>query len=144
MFGRSRAGVPRVRRGGLPNLLTVSQEREREPRIGNPRYTQSPSARDLLPSNRVSGETLSRRSLRTTPFVWRCMHSPAYTCIHVHFGDFTCVHLRSPLLISLQLRLQLESEVPGVPPQAFEPWRDNRVLAVPLHAPDLVPLEYEA
>ena len=34
------------------------------------------------------------------------MHSPAYTCIHAHFRDFTCVHLRSFLLISLQLRLQ--------------------------------------
>jgi hypothetical protein len=35
------------------------------------------------------------------------MHSRAYTCIHAHFGDFSCVQLRSFLLISLQLRLQL-------------------------------------
>ncbi len=38
------------------------------------------------------------------------MHSHAYTCIHVHFGDFTCIHMHSPLLISLQLALQFESK----------------------------------
>jgi hypothetical protein len=48
------------------------------------------------------------------------MHSPAYTCIHAHFGDFTFTQLRSVLLISLQLRLQLEKEVPSASPQAFE------------------------
>jgi len=43
------------------------------------------------------------------PFTWRYVHSHAYTCIHLYFGDFTCIHMCSPLLTSLQLRLQFDS-----------------------------------
>jgi len=46
------------------------------------------------------------------------MHSHAYTCTHVHFGDFTCIHMRSPLLISLQLPLQFENEANCIPRQS--------------------------
>jgi len=47
------------------------------------------------------------------------MHSHAYTCIHVHFGDFTCIHMRSPLLTSLQLRLQGVHQSPWVLSQSL-------------------------
>ena len=62
-----------------------------------------------LPQGRSSRPTAVEPQARpssakreTTPFAWRYVHSPAYTCIHVHFRDFTCVQLRSFLLISLQ------------------------------------------
>ena len=38
------------------------------------------------------------------------MHSHAYTCTHVHLGDFTCIHMHSPLLTSLQLQIQFEND----------------------------------
>ena len=70
-------------------------------------FEQAKPARLLATScHRGEAETLSRRSLRTTPFAWRYMHSPAYTCIQAHFVSFTCIQLRSFLLILLQLRLQ--------------------------------------
>jgi len=52
---------------------------------------------------RATGETFEREA-RDHP-IRVAVH--ALTCIHAHFGDFTCVQLRSFLLISLQLRLQL-------------------------------------
>ena len=55
---------------------------------------------------RAAGETLSRRSLRSTPFAWRCVHSRAYSSIHTQFGDFTSVHFLSFILILLQVQLQ--------------------------------------
>ena len=71
-----------------------------------------PQAKYSRPPAVERSETLSTRSVRTTPFAWRCLHSPAYTCIHAHFGDFTFTQLRSFLLIFLQLRLQVGSRSP--------------------------------
>jgi len=80
-----------------------------------PRPSSRRSLRDYSRPPAVEPEARPSSAEReTTPFAWRYMHSPAYTCIHAHFSDFTCVHLRSFLLISLQLRLQLEKEASGV------------------------------
>ena len=89
------------------------------------------------------------------------MHSPAFTCIHVHFRDFTFTQLRSFLLISLQLRLQfgkqsarraaagvLARETTGRPltragvgrvDRGVEGERSGEVSATTADSPDVVP-----